>query len=400
MKVIGILNITPDSFSDGSDYFCADKAAERALQIQQQGADIIDIGAQSTRPGSERISANEEIARLKPFFEKNSVEIPISVDTYYPEVAKFVLEKGASIINNVNGFRNPEMFEVAAKYNCSIIIMHSSYDFESESEVERKNEDIIDEIKNFFREKVKQAFGFGIDGEHIILDPGVGFSGSHENDLKIIANAEKFKEFGLPVLIGASRKSFIETCVGKVPPKERLAGSLAAHCFTVNCGADYVRTHDVNKTIQALRVNEKIQALRVENGKKTTVFLALGTNLGDKRKNIEDAVDSLGRIPKTKVISVSSVLETEPFEVPDEQDNYFNCCAKIETELLPHTLLGCCLGIESAMGRKRIIRHGSRIIDIDLLLYGDEKIETSDLSVPHPEMHRRDFVTKPLSEIL
>lgn len=247
--VMGILNVTPDSFSDGGLFNEPEKAVKRALEIQSFGADIIDIGAQSTRPGFKKISSDEEWARLKPVLEKlNGVlNIPVSIDTFYPEVAEKSLQMGASIINDVTGFEDKKMFEVASKTGCGIVIMFSG---------DCKN------MKNFFENKLAEAQKFGISKERICLDPGVGFLETRAQDRFVINNLENFKIDEIACLVGLSRKRFIAELCENGSNIDRLPGTIAANTIAIEKGANIIRVHDVKEGILAAKTADAILKTR------------------------------------------------------------------------------------------------------------------------------------------
>lgn len=243
--VMGILNLTPDSFSDGGKWNSAENSIKRAIEIQNQGADILDIGAQSTRPGFIKISAQEEWGRLKFTLEniQNKIKIPISIDTFYPEVANKALALGADIINDITGFKDPKMFEVTAKSNCGIIINH---DLNSIN------------VKSFFENQLLKAKSFEIDRNRICLDPGIGFNKNQAQDAYIIKNLKNIKISDVALLIGLSRKRVIGMNCGNPPPEERLAGTIAANTLAIQGGANIIRVHDVKESVQAALVTDAI----------------------------------------------------------------------------------------------------------------------------------------------
>ncbi len=254
--VMGILNVTPDSFSDGGLFLSSEKAVMHALDMQNQGADIIDIGAQSTRPGSTSISPTEELSRLLPVLKQlhNILDIPISVDTFYPEVAAVALENGASILNDVIGFDKPEMVAVAAKSNCGCIVMHHTTADDC---------DIITAVRKYFIKQLGILRNAGIKSERICFDPGIGFGKTHEENLQLLANADKLRVDECALLIAASRKRVIGGECGNPPFEQRLAGTIAAHSISVADGADLVRAHDVPEAVQSTKVASAIRRYRV-----------------------------------------------------------------------------------------------------------------------------------------
>lgn len=257
--VMGILNITPDSFFDGGKYFEKERAIERVYELAAQGADIIDIGGESTRPGAEEVDEEEELRRVLPVIEAvaNRVNLPISIDTMKPEVARKALEAGASIVNDVAANRNdPLMWEIAAKYKAAYVIMHMKGTPKT-MQINPNYDDVVAEVAEFFEERIKKVVAAGVDKRSIILDPGIGFGKTVEHNLSLLKHLSVYKKFRLPVLIGVSRKSFI----GKIldlDVKDRMVGSIACEVFACLNGAAIVRTHNVVETLQALKMIEAI----------------------------------------------------------------------------------------------------------------------------------------------
>jgi dihydropteroate synthase len=261
--VMGILNVTPDSFSDGGKFASVDAALKRAEQMIAEGADIIDIGGESTRPGAARVSVDEEIARTVPLIAAiaERFDTPISIDTSKSAVAEAAVSAGAEIINDISGLRFDEnIAEVAARYSTGLVLMHLRGTFESMHKQEPVA-DIITEVKNGLKWSIDKAREFKVIDEQIALDIGLGFSKTFEQNLELIAKLhvlyDEFADF--PLLVGSSRKSFIGKILGGVPADERLRGSLASAAIAVWNGAKIVRVHDVRETVEALRVVEAIK---------------------------------------------------------------------------------------------------------------------------------------------
>lgn len=257
--IMGILNVTPDSFSDGGDYYEKNLAVEHALKMVNQGADIIDIGGESTRPFSEPVSFDEEISRVIPVIEgirKNS-DVCISIDTTKSKVALAALESGASFINDISAMEtDPAMVNVALKFDCPIVLMH----MKGKPKNMQDNplyKSLINDIKNYLLERVDFAISKGVDSKKIIIDPGIGFGKTVENNFEIINNLEQFVEMKLPVLLGASRKSFIGVTLN-LPEKERMEGSIATNIIGLQKGAKIFRVHDVVETNRAMVIANKI----------------------------------------------------------------------------------------------------------------------------------------------
>ena len=256
--VMGILNVTPDSFSDGGEFLSVEAALRQAEKIISDGADIIDIGGESTRPGSQQVSGEEEIRRVIPVIEAISkrFETPISVDTTKSEVAEKAIEAGAEIINDISGLRfDPRIVDIAATSNAGLVLMNSrgSHDTMHHQPL---IDDILREINSDLHRAIDLAKTRGVHDEQIALDVGIGFSKTFEQNLELLAKLDKLiAEFkGYPMMVGTSRKSFLATIVGEMPPTERLGGSLATAIFAVIKGANIIRVHDVRETVNALRV--------------------------------------------------------------------------------------------------------------------------------------------------
>ncbi|MDI6800754.1 MAG: dihydropteroate synthase [Thermodesulfovibrionales bacterium] len=259
--IMGVLNVTPDSFSDGGLFFDKAKAVDHALRLIEQGADIIDIGGESTRPGSEPVSIQEEINRTIPVIEaiSKNIKIPVSIDTYKAEVAKRALDAGASIVNDISGLRfDPDMPKVVADYKVPVIIMH----IKGRPKDMQQNpvyEALIPEIVDYLRASVKIAMEAGIADDKIIIDPGIGFGKTFEHNLEIIKNLKEFTLLKKPIVIGVSRKAFIGKILGDVPPSERLEGTAAAVAISIFNGANIIRVHDVKEMAKVAKVADAIK---------------------------------------------------------------------------------------------------------------------------------------------
>ena len=256
--VMGILNVTPDSFSDGGRFIDPAKAIAQAAAMAEQGADILDIGAELTRPygGATPVSADEEMSRLKPILPAAlKLGLPVSIDTIKASIAAWALDQGAGIVNDVWGLqRDADMAKLVAERGVPVIVMHNR-------ESADPNIDIIAEVSAFFARSLEIAERAGIARDKIVLDPGIGFGKTPEQSIGCIARLSEFKRFGLPLLVGASRKRFINS-VTPSAPDQRLGGSIASHLEAVKNGAAIVRAHDVAETVQALRVTAAIEAAR------------------------------------------------------------------------------------------------------------------------------------------
>ena len=255
--IMGVLNVTPDSFSDGGLFLDAGRAVEHAKQMADEGADIIDIGGESSRPNAEPVSEEEELKRVAPIIKKLAEElnVPMSIDTCKPAVAEECIKMGASIVNDITGLRNKEMLKAVAKYKVPVIIMH----MKGEPKNMQQNpeyENVVDEIKFYFKEKINAARNLGIN--QIVTDPGIGFGKTTGHNLQILKRLQEFKTLDCPILVGPSRKSFIGNIAG-LPANERLEGTLAAVSIAVMNGANIVRVHDVKECKRAIQIADAIK---------------------------------------------------------------------------------------------------------------------------------------------
>lgn len=255
-SVMGILNVTPDSFYDGGEHNVVDDAVERAHEMYDAGADIIDVGGESTRPGAEPVPVEEEIERVLPVVERIVDDMTVSVDTRKPEVARRALEAGAEILNDVTGLADPEMRSVAADCDCRVVVM-DSVNVPVDPSADTFYDDVVTDVSRRLSERVLRARRAGIDGDDIIIDPGVGFGKGRDGDLELLRRADEIASLGYPVLYGCSRKSFLGKATG-ASKDERLAPSVAAHFHAALNGVDYVRVHDVEETVLALRLADAL----------------------------------------------------------------------------------------------------------------------------------------------
>jgi dihydropteroate synthase len=257
---MGVLNVTPDSFSDGGLYFDADAAAARALEIERAGADILDVGGESTRPGSEGISAEEELRRVMPVLEKlqGKLRIPISIDTAKAEVAEAAAGAGAEILNDVTALRQDRRIaEVARRRKLPLILMH----MRGQPRTMQTNpfaRDVLRDVANGLRKAVAVARRAGVRKSQIILDPGIGFGKSFAQNYELLARLPELARLGFPILIGTSRKSFIGNALGGVPKSERIWGTAATVAASILEGAHVVRIHDVAEMVQVARVTDAV----------------------------------------------------------------------------------------------------------------------------------------------
>ena len=257
--VMGILNVTPDSFSDGGLYADMESAVEHGVRMVEDGADVIDVGGESTRPGSAAVPVEEEIIRVAPVIRAlaERVSVPISIDTSKADVAHAALDAGASIINDITGFSDPEMPGLAAERKCPSIIMHMKGTPQNMQE-HAVYDDVVTEVMHHLRQRIGEIVEAGLPREYIIIDPGIGFAKTAEHNMEIIRKLADFKSIGLPILIGTSRKAFIGKTLGDLPPTERLEGTAATVALSINNGANIIRVHDVKEMARVARMTDAI----------------------------------------------------------------------------------------------------------------------------------------------
>jgi len=258
IKIMGILNITPDSFSDGGKFNEKAKAIEHAKKMVEDGADIIDLGGESTRPYSKPVSANEEISRISPLIDEIvSLPVPVSIDTYKPEVAEFALKHGVKIVNDIYALRQEGMVEVVKRYNAGVVLMHMKGD-PSNMQDNPIYENVVSEVIGFLRDRALYALGNGIRKDFIVIDPGIGFGKNVEHNIAILKELQSFKSLGFPILIGLSRKGFIGEILKK-NVNDRLIGSISSAIYAAMNGANILRVHDVKETKEAIKILEAIR---------------------------------------------------------------------------------------------------------------------------------------------
>jgi dihydropteroate synthase len=258
--IMGVLNVTPDSFSDGGEFLTADKATERGVQMAAEGAHIIDVGGESAHPGSEPVTIAEELRRVIPVIEnlRRALDVPISIDTSKAEVARAAIEAGASIVNDITGGRgDDQMLPLVAETKSAFIIMHMQGTPRT-MQIQPHYKDVVAEISEFFRQQFARAIGLNIDPMAIAFDPGIGFGKTLEHNLELLARLEQLREHDRALVVGVSRKSFLGKLIGSPQISDRLVPGLALSALLRARGADVFRVHDVKENVYALRVSEAI----------------------------------------------------------------------------------------------------------------------------------------------
>ena len=260
-RVMGIVNVTPDSFSDGGMHADSDAAVAHALRLAEEGADVLDVGGESTRPGAQAVPADEELRRVVPVIERLAREttLPISIDTSKPEVMRAAVAAGAGMINDVSALRRDGALDAAAALGVPVVLMHMLGEPRSMQE-EPRYDDVVADVHRFLAERLFAAEMAGIDRKRIVVDPGFGFGKTREHNLQLLARLDRFTELGVPVLAGLSRKRTIGELTGRGEPAARVHGSVAAHLIAVDRGARIVRVHDVEATVDAVKVWAAVDA--------------------------------------------------------------------------------------------------------------------------------------------
>ncbi len=257
--IMGILNVTPDSFSDGGAFFDSQKAIQHGLQMAKEDAAIIDVGPESTRPAAEPVAADEQIRRVIPVIQAlaGKINVPISIDTRIAEVAKAALDAGAAMINDITALSDARMAELAAQRQLPVVLMHMQGTPQT-MQLEPKYDDVVAEVLEFLLSRAKHAEQFGIPRERLFIDPGIGFGKTAEHNLRLLKNIDRFVASGYRVLVGTSRKSFIGRITGKANPAERIFGTAATVALCLTAGVSIIRVHDVAQMADVLKVTNAL----------------------------------------------------------------------------------------------------------------------------------------------
>jgi dihydropteroate synthase len=399
---MGVVNVTPDSFSDGGAWFGADAAIRHGLDLVAQGADIVDVGGESTRPGAQRIDAAEELRRVGPVV-RGLVEagVQVSIDTMRTEVAEFALNAGAHLVNDVSGgLADPDMPRLVAQSGARYVVVHwrgHSQDMYASASYH----DVVAEVRDELAWRVDEVIKAGISAAQIVVDPGLGFGKRPEHNWPLLAHLRDLALLNgqtFPVLVGASRKRFIGNLLAAPDGTPRtFAGSddatVATTALAAANGAWCVRVHQVPANADAVRVAAAWSA-----GSGHNAVLAIGANLGDRLAALRQAVTAISELPGTTVLRRSPLYETTPVGGPAQPD-YLNAVLLIVTNLPPRELLRRVNAIEADSGRVRDVRFGPRTLDIDIISYSGETSEDPLLTLPHPRAHERAFVLAPWHDI-
>lgn len=395
--IMGILNVTPDSFSDGGLWNDPDIAVAHAKEMVEQGALIIDVGGESTRPGSAPVSVEEETARVLPVVKRLVAEgMSVSIDTRHAPVAQACVDAGASIINDVTGFRDPEMVEVAANCDAGLVVMHMKGE-PSNMQSMAQYDDVVKEVCDALAQRAAELQDAGISHDRICLDPGPGFAKTAPQTVELMRNLHELVHVGYPVMVAVSRKSYIGKLYEIAEPKERDTASAAEALLACELGACVIRTHNVPATIEALKELRPYALLGL--GANVPLVAEPGEEQQAKIAQLNKAIGDICQMPDTLVIDIAPFYESEPAYYED-QDPFVNTVVLIRTGLPPQQLLKCLNAIEDSLGRVRDVPNGPRTCDIDILDYQGYASDLDILKLPHPRILERDFVVKPLLDIL
>lgn len=425
-RIMGILNVTPDSFSDGGEHLDHDAAIRRGLAMLDEGADIIDIGGESTRPGATPVSEDEEAARIVPVVRALvAAGAIVSVDTRHAEVARICLRLGASIINDVSGFTDPAMVETVAETNCGVVVMCDSEFRDTEPtrksvvletyNPRRKTPEpprlppassrrftlpeeapIMRSIMGFLGDQARTLMRAGVSHDRICIDPGPGFNKTPDQDVVIQRAMRKLDSMGYVLMSAVSRKTFVGAVTGVPSPSSRDAATMGVTISAIESGARVLRVHDVVEVAQA--VNSYWAMSRKDPRQ---AFISLGSNVGDRLGYLARAVKLINEIPLTCVVAVSNAYETAPaygIATP-----VANAVAEIRTELHPLVLIDKLLSVEEQLDRiRRPGEEGSgpRTIDCDLVWFEGEVHSGKRLTLPHPRAGERDYVLMPMEDLM
>ena len=394
--VMGILNVTPDSFSDGGQHNALDAALEHAHRMLNEGAVIIDVGGESTRPGSDEVSIGEEIDRVIDVVRVLSDEgVCVSIDTRHAEVARVAVEMGASIINDVSGFRDPAMVKVATECDAGLVVMHMKGEPKT-MQNDPQYEDVVAEVRDYLRNRAAELEAAGIAHDRICIDPGPGFGKTPSQTLEMVRNYHEFARLGYPLMAAFSRKSFIGYAYNIDNPAERDAASAAEALLACELGASVVRTHNVAMTVEALKDLRPLVVLSLGCN------IALVGNPGEEQEGkiaqLNQAITQLCSLPDSQIIDISSFYSSEPAYYED-QEEFVNAIVLMRCGVAPRELLDYLHAIENSLGRVRTIANGPRTCDIDIVDYQMYVVDNEVLTLPHPRILERDFVVKPLMEL-
>ncbi len=394
--VMGVLNATPDSFSHDGFGDEVEALARQGTRMVEEGADLLDVGGASSRPGHDAVPVELELRRALTAVSalRERVGVPLSIDSTEPDVVAACLEAGARIVNDVSGLRDERLAVLAAARTAWLVIVHSTPSPRSREERDADPSAIVGEVIRELAAACDRAARAGLPRERIIVDPGLGFAKTAAESFVLLRELAALRALG-PVLVGPSRKGHLGVATGR-PVGERLFATAAAVACAVRTGADLVRVHDVAPMVDVVRTADAIRrGVRVTR----VAFIGLGANLGQRRETLRRAVAALGSVGRVR--AVSGLWETAPLHLAD-QPAFLNAVVAVEVvDDPPATLVGRLKAIERDLGRSTGERFGPRAVDLDLLLFAgaDAVARDGDVVVPHERLAERRFVLAPLAEL-
>lgn len=411
--IMGILNLTPDSFTDGGMFATEAAALARAEEMLEQGASLIDVGGESTRPGAAPVDPDEEWERIGGVVEALAARgVCVSVDTRHASVARRAVAAGASVVNDVSGFRDPAMVEVAAGSEVGCVVMHMRGEPQTMQD-DPVYADVVAEVRDYLRERCTTLEAAGIARDRLCVDPGPGFGKTPKQTIELMRNLHELVHVGYPVLAAPSRKSYVRYAYRLEDPREQAAGpgeaelpeayhaldvaSAAEALLACELGAGVVRMHNVALAAQTLADLRPYVLLGM--GSNVALVAEPGEETEAKIAQINLAIGQLCTLPDSQLIDIAGFYGSEPAYFED-QDAFVNTVVLLRTGVPPLELLGYLHAIENSLGRVRQRENGPRTIDIDILDYQMYVCESAELTLPHPRVAERDFVVKPLTEIL
>ena len=395
--VMGILNVTPDSFSDGGQHADYASAVTYAREMVEQGAQIIDVGGESTRPGSAEVTVDQELDRVLDVVRALAdLGYCVSIDTRHAQVAQACVNAGASIINDVSGFRDPDMVKVAAGCNVGLVVMHMQGTPETMQE-DPQYTDVVEEVKDYLVRQARMLQEQGVDPARICVDPGPGFGKTPSQTMELMRNLHEIRHLGYPVMCAVSRKSFIGWAYNIPEASDRDVASAAEALLACELGAGVVRTHNVAKTVEGLKDLRPYAVIGM--GSNVALVGGPGEERAGKIANLEQAIQMMCTMPDTQIVDISSYYDSEPAYLED-QEAFVNAVVVVRTGLAPMELLKYLHAIENSLGRTRTVPNGPRTLDLDIEDYQMYHYANETLTLPHPRVCERDFVVRPLLEVL
>lgn len=395
--IMGILNVTPDSFSDGGAHADFASAVKHARAMVDAGAQIIDVGGESARPGAAGVSVEEELSRVLDVVRQLAdLGICVSIGTRHAEVAQACVEAGAAIINDVTGFSDPAMVDVALGCDAGLVVMHMKGD-PATMQDDPQYDDVVAEVRDYLAGQASKLEAAGVARERICVDPGPGFGKTASQTMELMRNFHEICRLGYPAMCAVSRKSYIGAAYGIEKPADRDQASASEALAACELGASVVRAHNVEATAAALK--DLRPYVLIGLGSNVALVANPGEETEGKIANLQQAITGLCSIPDTQIVDISSYYESEPAYYED-QDAFVNAVVLARTGVPPKELLRYLHAIEDSLGRVREIENGPRTLDLDIIDYQMYVVCTEELTLPHPRVCERDFVVKPLLELL